>query len=311
MDMAPFTEVLRVALDNLLFQFRGMTAGVTGGYEEVARTIVRLSDALDTNNTTMGELSVLLPYLRGGAEEGDEEAKGSDDTSRADVTPARPTAHPFYTPGRAPTVATEDGKDDDLDTAPADDEAPADGTSLTPAQRTAIKIRAAQSMERGAKYTNPADAAAAMIASIEAAEYSAITTRGVRRNAFLTILLEKGIELRNRLPEDVDVPEFDDSLGHRNMARFRAFLEFLEPGSRGSRAVADVLSSSHTSIIAQQTKVALACLMERTNRLPRKTPAAARVPSSASHSRASSASGGIDLFADADADAGADEHKAT
>jgi hypothetical protein len=64
-DMAPFAEVLRPALDNLIFQFRGMTAGITGGYEEVARTIVRLSDALDNNNTTLGELTTLLPYLRG------------------------------------------------------------------------------------------------------------------------------------------------------------------------------------------------------------------------------------------------------
>jgi hypothetical protein len=206
-------------------------------------------------------------------------------------------------------VATEDGKDDDPDTAPADDEeVPVDGTILTPAQRTAIKIRAAQSMERGAKYTNPADAAAAMVASIEASEHPAITTRGVRRNAFLTILLEKGIELRNRLPDDVVAPEFDDTLGHRNIARFRAFLEFLEAGSRGSRAIADVLSSSIAPIISKQTKVALAYLMERTNGLPRKTPAAARTPGSGSHSRHSSASSGIDLFGDADT--GADEHKA-
>jgi hypothetical protein len=33
--MAPFADVLRRELDILIFQFRGMTAGVTGGYEEV------------------------------------------------------------------------------------------------------------------------------------------------------------------------------------------------------------------------------------------------------------------------------------
>jgi hypothetical protein len=107
-DMAPFTEVLHLALDRLIFQFRGMTAGVIGGYEEVARTIVRLSDALDTNNTTMGEIAVLLPYLRGAAEEGDEEAKGSDDTGRAHATPTHPIRTPYRTPARAPTVATDD-----------------------------------------------------------------------------------------------------------------------------------------------------------------------------------------------------------
>jgi hypothetical protein len=30
-DVAPFADVLRTALDNLIFQFRGMTAGVTRG----------------------------------------------------------------------------------------------------------------------------------------------------------------------------------------------------------------------------------------------------------------------------------------
>jgi hypothetical protein len=163
-------------------------------------------------------------------------------------------------------------------------------------------------MERGAKYTNPADAAAAMVASIEASDFPAVTTRGVRRNAFLTLILEKGIELRNRLPDDVVAPEFDDTLGHRNIARFRHFLEFLEESSRGGRAVADVLSSSHTAIISAQTKVALVYLMERTNGLPRKTPAAARTPGSAGHSRHSSTASGIDLFGDAEE--GADEHKA-
>jgi hypothetical protein len=64
--MAPFVDVLPPALDNLIFQFTGMTAGVTGGYEEVARTIVRLSDALDTSNTTLEEIADLLPHLRGG-----------------------------------------------------------------------------------------------------------------------------------------------------------------------------------------------------------------------------------------------------
>jgi hypothetical protein len=196
-------------------------------------------------------------------------------------------------------VATEDGKDDDPDTAPADDdEAPADGSHLTPAQRTAIKIRAARSMEKGAKYTNPADAAEAMIASIEASDLPIVATRGVRRNAFLTIILEKGIELRNRLPDGVVVPEFDDKLGARNIARFRHFLEPLESGSRGARAVADVLSSSHTSIISRQTKVALVYLMQRINDLPRKTPAPARTPSSAGHSRSASASSGVELFGD-------------
>jgi hypothetical protein len=131
-------------------------------------------------------------------------------------------------------------------------------------------------MERGAKYTNPADAARAMVASIEANEYPSIVTRGVRRNAFLALILEKRIELRNRLPADVAAPEFDGSLGHRNIARFRAFLESLEEGSRGARAVADVLSSSHTQIISSQTKVALTYLMQHTNELPRKTPARAR-----------------------------------
>jgi hypothetical protein len=289
-----------------------MTAGVTGGYEEVARTIVRLSDALDNNNTAIGELTALLPYLRGAAEEEakrPEASPPSASTTIGGASPAHPAARPFvYTPAaRAPTVASEEEKDDDPEPGLVDEPA-ADGTRLTPANRNAIKIRAARSMERGAKYTNPADAAAAMVASIEASEYPAVTTRGVRRNAFLTLLLEKGIELRNRLPDDVVAPEFDDTLGARNIARFRAFLEFLEAGSRGSRAIADVLSSSHTAIISAQTKVALAYLMERTNGLPRKTPAATRAPSSGSHSRHSSASSGIDLFGDAKE--GADEHKA-
>jgi hypothetical protein len=72
--------------------------------------------------------------------------------------------------------------------------------------------------------------------------------------------------------------------------------------------VADVLLSSHTTIISAQTKVALTYLMQRTNELPRKTPAAARAPSSGSHSRHSSTASGIDLFGDAEE--GADEHKA-
>jgi hypothetical protein len=36
-DMAPFAEILRAALENLIVEFRGMTAGVTAGYAEVAR----------------------------------------------------------------------------------------------------------------------------------------------------------------------------------------------------------------------------------------------------------------------------------
>jgi hypothetical protein len=115
--MAPFAEVLHPALDNRIFQFRGMTAGVTRGYEEVARTILRLSDALYTNNTTMAELgSTSLSERRG---RGSEASAPSASTTIAGATPVRPTVYPFYTPARAPTVASEDGKDDDLDTAPA------------------------------------------------------------------------------------------------------------------------------------------------------------------------------------------------
>jgi hypothetical protein len=310
--MTPFVEVLRPALDNLIFQFRGMTAGVTGGYEEVARTIVRLSDALDNNNTTLGELVDLLPYLRGAAEEeskGSEASAPSASTTIAGATPTRPTVHPFYTPAEAPTVRSEHGDavEDPEPATPADAEVTVDGTILTPAQRSAIKIRATRSLERGAKYGVPAESAAAMIASIDASGFPAITTRNARRNAFLTIILEKGIELRNRLPENTAMPTFTDSIGARNMARFRHFLDSLDPGSRGGRAVADVISSTDCTIIADQTQVALTYLMGLINELPRRTPGTARTPGSASHSRHSSASSGVELFGDAEE--GADEHK--
>jgi hypothetical protein len=173
-------------------------------------------------------------------------------------------------------VASDDGKGDDLDTAPADAEVAVDGAYLTPAQRTAIKIRATKSMEKGAKYGVPEESAEAMIASIEASGYPAIATRNARRNAFLTIILEKGIELRNRMPAGMAPPEFDDSIGARNMARFRNFLESLDPGSRGARAVADVISSIDRAIIAEQTKATLVYLMRLINELPRRTPAAAQ-----------------------------------
>jgi hypothetical protein len=72
-----------------------------------------------------------------------------------------------------------------------------------------------------------------MVASIEASGYPAIASRNAQRNAFLTIILEKGIELCNRMPAGMAAPEFDESIGAMNMARFRNFLEFLDPGSRG------------------------------------------------------------------------------
>jgi hypothetical protein len=52
------------------------------------------------------------------------------------------------------------------------------------------------SVERGAKYKNPGESAAAMVASIEASVYPAIHTRSARRNAFISVILEKALELR-------------------------------------------------------------------------------------------------------------------
>jgi hypothetical protein len=149
-------------------------------------------------------------------------------------------------------------------------------------------------MERGAKYTNPGEAAAAMVASIEANDYPAIHTRGVRRNAFLSIILEKGIELRNRLPEDPAPPEFDASLKFKNIAEFRAFFEFIDSGGRSGRALADMLNTNSAELISQQARVVLTYLMARINELPRRTLAHARAPS------------GHDLSGDVE-----EEHKAT
>jgi hypothetical protein len=319
--MAPFAEVLRPALNNLIFQFRGMTAGVTGGYEEVARTIVRLSGALDNNNTALGELTALLPYIRGAAEEEPKRPDASPpsaSTTIAGVSPFHRTGRSaVYTPAaRAPTVASKNGDEvKDGDPAPttfAEAEVTVDGAILTPAQRSAISIRANRSLAKGAKYGVPEESAAAMITSIEQSGYPAISTRNARRNAFLSIILEKGIELRNRMSAEtlarIAAPGFDDSIAGRNVARFRNFLEALDPGSRGGRAMADVISSTDGTTIAEQTHNALVYLMGLINTLPRRTPATARAPGSASHSRHSSASSGIDLFGDAAE--GADEHKA-
>jgi hypothetical protein len=61
--MAPFAEVLRLALDRLIVQFGGMTAGVTVGYAEVARMINNLSAALKDNDATLEDITDLLSRL--------------------------------------------------------------------------------------------------------------------------------------------------------------------------------------------------------------------------------------------------------
>jgi hypothetical protein len=292
-----FTAVLRVALDNLIVQFRGMTAGVTAGYAEVAQTIARLTAALDANGHAMEHFEDAISF----ADSGEEESKATDGSMHSASTAShnhdiatplvsafsralnRPTSAPDRTPDRpiAPrrqrgtvsAVETDDENDEEEEKATDANEPTADGILLTPSQRSNIKVRASISMETGAKYKNPAEAAAAMVSSIESNNFPAIATRGCQRSALISVILEKALELRARLPENPSMPKFTASIGGINVARFRRFLEFLESGSRGGRAMADVQSSINNNLVSQQARVVLTYLI---NEQPRQTPARPR-----------------------------------
>jgi hypothetical protein len=160
--------------------------------------------------------------------------------------------------------------------------------------------RVQRSADRGARSTEPADAAEAIISDLESAVHPELNTRS-EYAARLAILLNMALELRRYLPENIrrDLPTFDGDPSSGNVREFQNFLEAFHSNDAVVAAMVGVKFTGTKKIKRRRDfKTVLTFLLEKIREYkPAGTPAATiSRPGSATPRSRSGSLGGIELF---------------